>query len=184
MCKFYNGIRIILSVFVFLLVGVVSAHAEDASEEREVVVRPAPQAPNFQLAATPAEAAEPVEAALPEAMEESNVAESTEQVAAVPEALPISDAEDVEGVTDEEIAATADEIAEEEEAAPSILQPVAGPGVSTATSAAQGISVDPGQDENMVVDIEIRGNQIISSGTILNKIKTRRGDVLRQGVVN
>jgi len=90
-------------------------------------------------------------------------------MAAEPAAMEESNvAESTEQAANEEIASTG----------------VAGPGVQSQPSLTQGIAVDPAPIQNLIEDIEIRGNQIISSGTILNKIKSRRGATLRQGVIN
>jgi len=76
--------------------------------------------------------------------------------------------------------------AEETEKAPASAEPQSplGPGVPQKAAEEGQIAVEKDRPRNVISDVEIKGNQIISSSTIINKIKVRRGDPLIQETIN
>ncbi len=140
---------------------------------REVVVRPAPAS-----IVTAAEAAEPSEPASSEKQEGS--------------AVPTATSQDPEAVAPGAPAAAPSEPAPaakkadgtDAETEPQAPEDPLGPAVPPAKREEGDVAVDPQSPRNIVSDIEVKGNQIISSGTIINKIKVRRGDPLIQETIN
>jgi outer membrane protein insertion porin family len=144
------------------------------TSDRDVIVRPAPKREETR----PVTVRKP-----PEVKQSSAASQQTEAEARLnAEAQAVADA-------DEAIeAAASPKIVEEEEIGKKTdgtVKDVLGPGVPAKRRAPdEGIAVEEGRAKNIVSDIEVRGNRIISSGTILNKIKIRRGDPLLQATIN
>ena len=150
-----------------------SSSISQVSEEREVVVRPAPKrSGEREVVVRPVEAVEISSETSPSGQTEiktTGIAEEDLDAQVIPPMSPI-----------EKLSESASE-KKDSEAGP------LGPQVPQKKSLPEDQTIAVGAEaaqRNIVENIEVRGNQIISSGTILSKIRIKRGDPLLQETIN